>query len=200
MVSCPRVWVHVHGTIHMPRKNSRPDKVMEVVNGLWTCGRSCGVRTNLLQVRWCFPMWCLSEYPPHYVACPHDLQGRIAMKAQKSSALRTERRAAATVCSLWCTSFITVIKARGGEHCVFMKLSCLCSDPSLFGLPCYLLYTSRSDCKSIIRSCRFRICVDGSSDQDISAADRRQLSWILKIQRGVWICQSVSAWFQNRGV
>ena len=27
-----------------------------------------------------------------------------------------------------------MIKTLGGEHCVFMKLSCACCDPSMFGL------------------------------------------------------------------
>jgi len=42
-----------------------------------------------------------------------------------------------------------------------LRLTCLWCDPSLFGLSCYSLYTSRSDCKSIIRSNRFRARVDG---------------------------------------
>jgi len=78
-------------------------------------------------------------------------------------------------CSSWCTSLITVMKARRGKLCVFIKLSCPCCDPSLFGRSCYSLCISRLDCKSIIRSCWFRVWVDGNIDQDISLADSRQL-------------------------
>jgi len=137
---------------------------------------------------------------PSICGLPTWFIGETCHEGAEIVCIGIENRAAATVYSLWCTSLITVIKARCSEHCVFMKLNCPCCDPSLFGLSCNSLYTSRSDCNFIIRYCRFIVWMDFSIDQDLYMADRHQLSWILETQRGVWMSQSVSAWFQNRGV